>query len=149
MAATSGSGFVGLHRISKAAASIETGLEPCMRSNWGLAFASEIMAKRLRTRFLASRRYRLPLLAQTKVPLNQRWELLAGSGVCVDFLLSDVFTTGTNKWDIYHEYRLKKPATALKRPCAEIGALLDRRMPKGGALHRVHLVAGMVNQPMG
>ena len=58
--------------------------------------------------------------------MNQRWELLAGGGVCVDFLLSDVFTTGYQQIGlIYHEYQVEENRqrrwTVPLR--AEIGAL--------------------------
>jgi hypothetical protein len=125
-----GSGFgLVLHRNFKGSSwSIETGLETLrMRSNWGLAFASEVSGEETSdTLSLRAGRYRLPLLAQTKVPLNQRWELLAGGGVCVDFLLSDVFTTGYQQiGTVYHEYqveenRQRRWGTPLR---AEIGAL--------------------------
>lgn len=125
-----GSGFgLRMHRNFKGSSwSIETGLETLrMRSNWGLVFASEISGEETSdTLSLRAGRYRLPLLAQTKVPLNQRWELLAGGGVCVDFLLSDVFTTGYQQiGTVYHEYqveenRQRRWGVPLR---AEIGAL--------------------------
>lgn len=125
-----GSGFgLRLHRNFKGSSwSMETGLETLrMRSNWGLTFASEVSGdKTADTLSLRAGRYRIPLLAQTKVSINQRWELLAGGGVCVDFLLSDVFTTGYQQIGlIYHEYEVEENRqhrwTVPLR--AEIGAL--------------------------
>jgi hypothetical protein len=90
---------------------IETGLETLrMTSDWGLTFVSETSGETAAdTLSLRAGRYRLPLLAQTKVPLNQRWELNAGAGLSIDFLLSDVFTTGYQQLgDIYHEYQVEE-----------------------------------------
>jgi len=108
-----GSGFgLRLHRNFKSSTwSVETGLETLrMRSNWGLTFGSEISdGETADTLSLRAGRYRLPLLAQTKVPLNKRWALYAGGGVCIDFLLSDVFTTGYQQiGPIYHEYQVEE-----------------------------------------
>ena len=90
---------------------VETGLETLrMTSDWGLTFVSETSGETAAdTLSLRAGRYRLPLLAQTKVPLNQRWELNAGAGLSIDFLLSDVFTTGYQQLGvIYHEYRVEE-----------------------------------------
>lgn len=108
--------------------SVETGLETLrMTSDWGLTFVSGTSGETAAdTLSLRAGRYRLPLLAQTKVPLNQRWELNAGAGLSIDFLLSDVFTTGYQQLgDIYHEYQVEENRqrrwTVPLR--AEIGAL--------------------------
>lgn len=107
---------------------VETGLETLrMTSDWGLTFASDISGETAAdTLSLRAGRYRMPLLAQTKVPLNERWELNAGAGLSIDFLLSDVFTTGYQQiGDIYHEYQVEENRqrrwTVPLR--AEIGAL--------------------------
>lgn len=120
--------------------SIETGLETLrMTSDWGLSFVSEVSGETTAdTLSLRAGRYRLPLLAQTKVPLNQRWELNAGAGLTLDFLLSDVFTTGYQQLgDIYHEYQVEENRqrrwTVPLR--AEIGALYRPADPKKAGIY--------------
>lgn len=106
------SGFgVRLHRNFSSSWSLETGLETLrMKSDWGLTFQPENQDPALAdTLSLRAGRYRLPLLAQTSVPINQQWELWAGAGVCLDFLLSDVFTTSYQQEEIfYNEYQVEE-----------------------------------------
>jgi len=106
------SGFgVRLHRNFPSSWSLETGLETLrMKSDWGLTFQPESQDPALAdTLSLRAGRYRLPLLAQTSVPINQQWELWAGAGVCLDFLLSDVFTTSYQQEEIfYNEYQVEE-----------------------------------------
>lgn len=137
-----GSGFgLRLRRNFKGSSwSLETGLETLrMTSNWGLSFVSEVSGETTGdTLSLRAGRYRLPLLAQTKVPLNQRWELNAGTGMTLDFLLSDVFTTGYQQLgDIYHEYQVEENRqrrwTVPLR--AEIGVLYRPADPKKAAIY--------------
>lgn len=107
-----GSGFgVRMQREFNSAWHVQTGLETVrMRSDWLLTFAPENEAFTLSdTLSLRAGRYRLPVLAVTKVPLNQRWELFAGGGLSVDFLLSDVFTTGyQQEANFYNEYQVEE-----------------------------------------
>lgn len=108
-----GSGFgLRLRRNFKSSPwSIETGLETLrMTSDWGLNFASGISGETTAdTLSLRAGRYRLPLLARTKVRMNDRWTLNSGAGVTLDFLLSDVFTTGYQQIEnIYHEYQVEE-----------------------------------------
>ncbi|MGA0434901.1 MAG: hypothetical protein ACO3MV_04465 [Flavobacteriales bacterium] len=107
-----GSGFgLRMHRNFESSWSLETGLETLrMKSNWGLTFQPENESHTLSdTLTLRAGRYRLPIMAQTSVPVNLRWKLLAGGGLSVDFLISDVFTTGYQQEDIfYNEYQVEE-----------------------------------------
>lgn len=107
-----GSGFgVRLQRKFNRTWQMQTGLETLrMTSDWGLRFEPEnedvVLADTLSLR---AGRYRIPLLAQTTVRVNQRVELLAGGGLSIDFLLSDVFTTGYQQEAIfYNEYQIEE-----------------------------------------
>ena len=107
-----GSGFgVRLQRNFSSTWQLQTGLETMrMTSDWELTFAPENEDFTLAdTLSLRAGRYRIPLLAQTTVRVNQRVELHAGGGFSVDFLLSDVFTTGYQQEDIfYNEYQVEE-----------------------------------------
>jgi len=107
-----GSGFgVRLQRNFNSAWQLQTGLETLrMTSNWGLSFTPENESLALTdTLSLRAGRYRVPLLAQTSVRVNQRFKLQAGGGFSIDFLLSDVFATGYQQEAIfYNEYRVEE-----------------------------------------
>lgn len=91
--------------------SVETGLETMRTwSDWDLEFQpSNSPLSLYDTLTLRTARYRMPLLARTHVPINNRSNLTAAAGISIDYLVSDAFTTGTQSHDeVYSDYMVEE-----------------------------------------
>ena len=92
---------------------VATGLEVIRNwSDWDLQYSSldadgEAAWTARDTLRLRTVRYRLPLIASTRVPFTTDWSLLAGFGVSLDMLPTDVFTAGSMQQDsLFHDYKI-------------------------------------------
>jgi hypothetical protein len=76
---------------------LATGVESIRNvSTWALAFNSEEGGPSgMDTLRLRSVRYRIPVLATTRVPITTGWSLAAGIGLSLDMVPTDVFVTGS------------------------------------------------------
>ena len=91
-----------IHRDFSSGWGLEWGLESMrMSSDWALTFQPGFSQPNnppapqvADTLTLRAGRYRVPLMAATRVPIDDRFTLSAAAGFCIDFLLSDVMTTG-------------------------------------------------------